>query len=74
MRNLLLGLFILFSSSLIAQDQEVEMADGFYAEGKIYVVIVVAALVFICIALYLYFIDRKVSKLEKKVDQKLDQE
>lgn len=72
MRNLLFVIFTLLSSTLLAQDQGVEMAEGFYAEGKIYVVIVVAALVFICIALYLYFIDRKVSKLENKVDQKIE--
>lgn len=67
MRLFLLAMLVLLSSPLLAQENGVEMADDFYREGKIYVVIVVAALVFIGLALYLYLLDRKVKKLEQKV-------
>lgn len=70
MRYFILGLLLAISSPLLAQEEQVEMADGFYSEGKIYVVVAVAALVFIGIALYLYILDRKVSKLEQKVGLK----
>lgn len=69
MRYFILGLLLMISSSLFAQEEGVEMAEGFYSEGKIYVVVAVAALVFIGIALYLYILDRKISKMEQKIGQ-----
>ena len=42
-----------------------EMADTFRSEGKIYVVIAVLAIVFVCIVGYLIYIDIKLKKLEK---------
>jgi uncharacterized membrane protein len=47
---------------------DIEMADTFRAEGKIYVVIAVISVIFIGLLIYLIAIDRKVSKLEKKKD------
>ncbi len=43
-----------------------EMADTFRSEGKIYVVIAVLSIAFICIIGYLIYIDVKVKKLEHK--------
>lgn len=43
-----------------------EMADTFRSEGKIYVVIAVLSIAFICIIGYLIYIDIKVKKLENK--------
>ena len=43
------------------------MADVMRSNGKIFVVVGVIALVFTGIVLYLVAIDRKVSRLEKKV-------
>lgn len=58
---------ILFTNVLFAQQtQEVEMADGMYASGKIYVVVAVLSLVFIGIVVYLVNLDRKILKLEKE--------
>lgn len=45
---------------------EVEMADTFRAEGKIYVVVSIMSIILIGIAAYLFNLDRKISKLEKK--------
>lgn len=44
---------------------EVEMADGLYASGKIYIVVGVLMIIFIGIVIYLIQTDRKISKLEK---------
>ena len=48
------------------QNQRVEMADGLYQSGKIYVVISVIAIIFTGIIAYLVALDRKISKLEKQ--------
>ena len=44
----------------------VEMADTMRAEGKIYVVVAVLTTVFLGLAAYLFLLDRRISKLEKK--------
>ncbi len=50
-----------------AQDAApVEMADAFRSDGKIYVVISVISIIFICLIGYLIYIDMKLRKLEKK--------
>jgi len=43
------------------------MADSFRADGKIYVVISVLAIIFISILLFLVYIERKLSRLEKEL-------
>ncbi len=44
----------------------VEMADAMRADGKIYVVVGVIAIVFVALAIYLWIIDRKITKLEQE--------
>ena len=44
---------------------EPQMADTFRSEGKIYVVIAVISIIFICLISYLIYIDMKLRKLEK---------
>jgi hypothetical protein len=54
---------------ILAKAQEVngpEMADTFRSNGKIYVVISVIAIVFVCLIGYLIYIDLKLKKLENK--------
>ena len=54
---------------LLAQDnagaQQVEMADRFRADGKIYVVIFVLGAILLGLILYVVRLDRKITKLEK---------
>ena len=52
-----------------AYSQEVEMADGMRADGKIYVVIAVLLVILIGLIAYLIIIDRKATRLEKKLDE-----
>lgn len=49
-----------------AQAMEVEMADTLRAEGKIYVVVIVCLLVLGGLISYLIYLDKRISKLEKK--------
>lgn len=64
---------IIFLASLLmpflGKAQEVvgpEMADTFRSEGKIYVVITVISIIFMCLIGYLVYIDMKLRKLENK--------
>lgn len=50
----------------ISQPQEVEMADGMRAEGKIYVVVAIVLLILLGMIGYLISIDRKATRLEEK--------
>ena len=46
------------------QTQGVEMADTMRSSGRIYVVIATIAIVFIGLAIYLFTMDRRLTKLE----------
>lgn len=46
------------------------MEELFYSSGKIYVVIGVITIILSGLLAYLFYIDRKVSKIEKKIDEK----
>ncbi len=66
-------LFLIIVSALFpflgkAQEMaaEPQMADIFRSDGKIYVVITVISIIFICLIGYLVYIDVKLKKLENK--------
>ena len=61
---------ILISSTVSARPSEIEMADAMLENGKIYVVIAVLCPVFMGLVVYTIMIDRKLSKLEKEVNEK----
>ena len=67
----LAGFFLLTLLSVtttFAQSAEApEMADALRANGKIYVVVAVVALIVTGLLLYLITLDRKVSKLEQQI-------
>lgn len=50
--------------------QEVEMADTFRSEGKIYVVVAIVLIVLAGLIAYLFTMDRKISKLERRFNDK----
>lgn len=66
-KSLLLLLLTFFGHNAICQTA---MADRFYEEGKIYVVICVIVIIFICLGIYLFSIDRKISRIEKDLNSK----
>lgn len=49
--------------------QEVEMADTMRANGKIYVVVGIIVIILVGLIIYLFSMDRKISKLEKELDK-----
>ena len=59
---------LLFSSILFAQDVKPEMADVMRDNGKIYVVVAVCLTILIGLFIYVFLVDRKISRLEKGKD------
>ncbi len=71
MKRFILTFCLILSFSLLtfAQDSAgVEMATGLRSSGKIYVVVMVIAVIFIGLAFYLFSIDNRLKKLEQKKD------
>lgn len=70
----LLGSVIFLFSSLLAMAQEsadkIEMADTLRESGKIYVVVAVLLIIFSGFIVFLVMTDRKISKLEKEINEK----
>lgn len=59
-------LIISFAICTISHAQQrVEMADAMRANGKIYVVVTVCVTILVGLFLYVFSIDRKLSKIEK---------
>lgn len=69
MKNKIIVILVSLLLPIIGKAQEVagpQMADTFRSEGKIYVVISIISIVFICLIAYLVYIDIKLRKLENK--------
>ena len=64
----LICFFMLMSTISWAQDK-VEMADVMRSNGKIYTVVAVCLTILIGLFIYVFLIDRKISKLEKEQQQ-----
>ena len=64
-----LALLVFLPVAAFAQ-QPVEMADIMRSNGKIYVVVAVVLVILAGLFVYLFSLDRKVSKLEKDVAEK----
>ena len=47
-----------------------EMADAMRSEGKIYVVVAILLIIFAGLVVYLVMLDRKVTRIEKKLPEK----
>ena len=63
----LLLLCILTSTASFAQDK-VDMADTMRSNGKIYVVVAVCLIILIGLFLYVFALDRKMTRLENNKD------
>jgi purine-cytosine permease-like protein len=59
---------LLYSSISFAQDAKPEMADVMRGNGKIYVVVAVCLTILIGLFVYVFLLDRKISRLEKGKD------
>ena len=56
--------------SVIANAQDAEMADVMRSNGKIYVIVGIILIVLTGLITYLILLDRKITKLEKKLSDK----
>ncbi|MFN7747646.1 MAG: CcmD family protein [Cyclobacteriaceae bacterium] len=65
MKNLLGLLLSLISMSAVAQS-DVEMADVMRSDGKIYVVVGIILIILVGLLLYLFKLDRKITRLESQ--------
>lgn len=61
---LIIVLLISFVPVFAQPGQDIEMADTFRSNGRIYVVVATITIVFIGLAIYLFTIDRRLKKLE----------
>jgi CcmD family protein len=68
MKKLLSLIILLFAfTAVFAQEsQGVEMADQLRQSGKIYVVVVTLAIIFVGLAIYLFSIDKRLKKIENE--------
>ena len=75
MNNLirLLATIFLFGIAPVYGQNQVEMADSFRADGKIYVVVAIILIVLAGLIVYLFLMDKKVKKLEKMVSDRKKQ-
>ncbi len=65
-RFLLITCILFLNIKLFAQKKvEVEMADGFRSNGKIYVVVAVCLTILIGLFIYVFSLDKKISRFEK---------
>jgi CcmD family protein len=65
----LFALFLITIASA-ASAQNAEMADTFRSEGKIYVVVAIVLIVLTGLIVYLFLLDRKISRLEQMIHEK----
>lgn len=65
LRVSLLLITVLSGSTLLAQENKPDMADVMRSNGKIYVVVAVCLTILIGLFIYVFSIDRKLSRLEK---------
>ena len=65
-RTTMLLVAFFFTSFSFAQSNDVEMADTMRSNGKIYIVVAVCLTILIGLFLYVFSLDRKLTKLEKE--------
>lgn len=61
---------VLGFQTVSAQTQQPEMADVMRSNGKIYVIVGIILIVLVGLITYLFMLDRKITKLENKLDNK----
>ncbi|MBL0357417.1 MAG: CcmD family protein [Chitinophagaceae bacterium] len=67
LKKILLFALTACTSVVVAQsDKPVEMADLMRSNGKIYIVVAICLTILIGLFLYVWNVDRKISKLEKE--------
>ncbi len=70
--NKLTNLIVFLGSFLLSHvaSAQPEMADTMRSEGKIYVVVAILLIIFAGLIVYLVMLDRKLTRIEKKLPEK----
>lgn len=63
-------LMLMFAMQLFAQEQGSSLSDSLYASGKIYVVVTCVVVILFGLLLFLFSIEKRLKKLEKKSSAK----
>ncbi len=63
-------LLMIMSFPMFAQNPTSAFDESIYASGKIYVVVICAAIILLGLILYLFTLDRRLKRLEKYSDPK----
>ncbi len=66
--RLLFSVFCLLLSTVSFAQDKPDMADTMRSNGKIYVVVAVCLTILFGLFIYVFIVDRKVSRLEKRKD------
>jgi hypothetical protein len=67
MKKIIFALMMLLSSvQLFAQTDQIEMADAMRRDGKIYVVVICIVIILAGLLIYLFSLDKRLKKIEKK--------
>ncbi|MGH2553087.1 MAG: CcmD family protein [Chitinophagaceae bacterium] len=67
LKKIIFSVFLVLTSLFcFAQENNVKMADLMRSNGSIYVVVAVVTIILTGLILYLFRLDRKISKLEKE--------
>jgi CcmD family protein len=61
---------LVFCNSLLNAQTNSEILETFYSEGKIWVVIAVFSIIVIGIGIYLFSIDKKITRIENELKDK----
>ena len=68
--SIILLVLLISSFAGMAQQADIEMADQFRTDGKIYVVISVVLLILMGLFIYLFNLSNKITRLEKEITKK----
>jgi uncharacterized protein HemX len=66
MKALFTLLIVIMAPVLLFAQEVVPMADGMRSEGKIYVVVAIALVILLGLVAYLFWLDKKVTKVENQ--------
>jgi hypothetical protein len=69
-KSLAFLLFVLFPFTILSQgSNDVEMADQFRSDGKIYVVVLGLVIILTGVIIFLLWVDRKIFRLERRINK-----
>ncbi len=66
-QKIAVALLLIMNPAILFAQKNTEMADTMRSNGRIYVVVAVMTTILLGLILYVFTLDRKISKLEKEI-------